>query len=107
MFFYCDCVGRPWATAEDRVLLKEPKLLAISEKHGKTPAQVLVRFQIQLGNAVIPKSANKERIIKNIDVFNFELSNDEMKDLQSFGHTERICAMSDDKSHPEYPFHED
>lgn len=81
--------------------------MAIAEKYGKTPAQVLIRFQIQLGNAVIPKSVSKERIIKNIDVFNFELTDDEVKDLQSFGHTERICAMSDDKSHPEYPFHED
>jgi diketogulonate reductase-like aldo/keto reductase len=87
--------------------LKEPKVLAIAEKHGKTPAQILVRLQIQLGNAVIPKSVSKERIIKNIDVFDFELSDGELKDLQSFGHTERICAMSDDKDHPDYPFHED
>lgn len=87
--------------------MKEPKLLAIAEKYGKTPAQILVRFQVQLGNAVIPKSVTKERIIKNIDVFNFELNEDEMKELQSFGHTERICALSDDKNHPDYPFHED
>jgi aldehyde reductase len=100
-------VGRPWATAEDRVLLKEPKLLAIAEKYGKTPAQILIRFQIQLGNAVIPKSVTKERIISNIDVFNFKLTDDEVNDLSSFGYTERICAMSNDKHHPEYPFHED
>lgn len=100
-------VGRPWATAEDRVLLKEPKLLAIAEKYGKTPAQILVRFQIQLGNAVIPKSVTKERIISNFDVFNFKLNDDEVNDLSSFGYIERICAMTQDKHHPEFPFHED
>lgn len=99
--------GRPWATADDRVLLKEPKLLAIAEKYGKTPAQILIRLQIDLGNVVIPKSVTKERIISNMDVFNFKLTDDEVNDLSSFGHTERICAMSNDKKHPEYPFHED
>lgn len=87
--------------------MKEPKVLKIAEKHGKSPAQILVRFQIQLGNVVIPKSVTKDRIIKNIEVFDFELSEDDLSDLKSFNHTERICSMADDKDHPDYPFHED
>lgn len=98
--------GRPWATADDRVLLKEPKLLAIAEKYGKSPAQIAIRFQIQLGNVVIPKSVTKERIESNMDVFNFKLTDDEINDLSSFGYTERICAMSNDKKHPDYCFHQ-
>lgn len=87
--------------------MKEPKLLATAEKYGKTVAQILIRFQIQLGNAVIPKSVTNERIITNFDVFNFQLTDDEMNDLCSFEYSERICAMSNDKQHPDYPFNED
>jgi aldehyde reductase len=98
--------GRPWATSDDRVLLKEPKLLAIAQKHNKSPAQILIRYQIQVGHVVIPKSVTKDRIISNFDVFGFALSEDEVRDLQSFGYTERICSMSQDKHHPDYPFAE-
>ncbi|CAG9803237.1 unnamed protein product [Chironomus riparius] len=99
--------GRPFATSNDPILLQEPKLLAIAEKLKKTPAQILIRFQIQLGNVVIPKSVSKERIINNIDVFSFELSDEDVKDLQSFEHVQRICAMTNFKSSKNYPFHED
>jgi aldehyde reductase len=81
--------------------------LEIAKKHNKLPAQILLRFQIQLGNVVIPKSVTKDRIASNIDVFNFTLSDDDMNALQNFGHHERICALSQDVNHPQYPFHED
>lgn len=58
------------------------------------------------GNAVIPKSVSKGRIILNMDVFDFKLTDEEIKDLSSFGHTERLFVMEDDKEHPEYPFQE-
>lgn len=96
--------GRPWATPDDRVLLKEPKLLEIAQRHNKSPAQILVRYQIQRGHVVIPKSVTKDRIVNNFDVFGFKLTDDEVKDLESFGYTERICSMSQDKHHPDYPF---
>ncbi|KAG5683451.1 hypothetical protein PVAND_012730 [Polypedilum vanderplanki] len=99
--------GRPWATPDDRVLLKEPKLLEIAQKHNKTPAQILIRYQIQRGHVVIPKSVTKDRIISNFDVFNFTLSDSEIKDLENFNYTERICSMSQDKHHPAYPFNDD
>lgn len=99
--------GRPWATPDDRFVLKEPKLLEIAAKHNKSPAQILIRFQIQLGNVVIPKSVTKDRIISNFDVFNFTLSDAEVNDLQSFGYVERVCVMTQDKNHPDYPFNDE
>jgi len=100
-------LGRPYATAEDRNILHEPKLKAIAEKYNKSPAQILIRLQIQFGNVVIPKSVTKERIISNIDVFDFELTDEDIKDLESFGYKQRACALEIDGCHPDYPFHED
>ena len=59
-------------------LLDNPTLMSIAQAHGKSPAQVAIRWSIQLGNVVIPRSANPERIKENIDVFDFELTDDEM-----------------------------
>ncbi|KAG5683457.1 hypothetical protein PVAND_012736 [Polypedilum vanderplanki] len=99
--------ARPWVKSDDRVLLQEPKLLEIAKKHKKTPAQILIRFQMQLGNIVIPKSVTKERIISNFDVFDFTLNESDMNDLQNFGYVERICPMFEDTKHPDYPFNDE
>lgn len=96
--------GRPWATADDRFVLKEPKLLEIAENHKKSPAQILIRYQIQIGNVVIPKSVTKERIITNLDVFDFTLTDQDIKNIEGFNYVERVCKMSQDTKHPEFPF---
>jgi 2,5-diketo-D-gluconate reductase A len=62
-------------------LLDNPTIATVAETHGKTPAQALIRWSIQLGNVVIPRSSNPERIKSNLDVFDFELSDDEMATL--------------------------
>lgn len=59
-------------------ILQDPVLLAAAKHHGKTSAQVALRWQLQHGNIVIPKSAHKERIQENIALFDFTLDNDEM-----------------------------
>jgi diketogulonate reductase-like aldo/keto reductase len=64
-------------------LLENPAVASVAQAHGKTPAQALIRWSIQLGNVVIPRSANPERIKSNIDVFDFELSDDEMAALNA------------------------
>lgn len=60
-----------------------PALVEIGESHGKTPAQVALRFLLQSGSVVIPKSVHENRMKENIDVFDFELSAEEMKRLEA------------------------
>ena len=62
-------------------LLADATIGSVAQAHGKTPAQVLIRWSIQLGNIVIPRSSSPERIAENIDVFDFELTDDEMSVL--------------------------
>lgn len=60
-----------------------PTLLEIVERHGKSPAQVMLRWHIQQGRQVIPKSTKPERIAENFDVFDFELSDDELATIDA------------------------
>ena len=62
-------------------LLDNATIKSVAEANGKTPAQVLIRWSIQLGNIVIPRSSSPERIKSNIEVFDFELSDDDMATL--------------------------
>jgi 2,5-diketo-D-gluconate reductase A len=59
-------------------LLQSETLAKLGAKHGRTPAQIVLRWHLQLGNIVIPKSKTPSRIAENIDVFGFELDNDDM-----------------------------
>ncbi|HTY28837.1 MAG TPA: aldo/keto reductase [Mycobacterium sp.] len=59
-------------------LLENPVITSVAEAHGKSPAQVLIRWSLQLGNVVIPRSSNPARIAENIDVFDFELTPEQM-----------------------------
>ncbi len=63
-------------------MFSEPAVEALAEKYGKTPAQILLRFNIQNGVVVIPKSVHTDRIKENIDIFDFSLSDDEMTALR-------------------------
>jgi diketogulonate reductase-like aldo/keto reductase len=58
--------------------LEDPVIVDIAEAHGKTPAQVMLRWGLQQGRSVIPKSTKPARIAENIDVFDFELTGDEL-----------------------------
>lgn len=64
--------------------LNDPKLAAVAKKYSKTPAQVLIRWVLQKDVVVIPKSSHKGRILENADVFDFEISPEDMKLLDSF-----------------------
>lgn len=61
--------------------LDDPPLMQIAEKYGKTPAQILIRWVLEQDVIVIPKSTNKQRINENIDVYDFEISTDDMQQL--------------------------
>ena len=62
-------------------LLDNPTIAGVAAAHDKSPAQVLIRWSIQLGNVVIPRSSSPERIRENLDVFDFELTDDEVATL--------------------------
>ena len=57
---------------------EHPVIIGLTKKHGKTAAQVILRWHLQLGNLVIPKTVNPDRLLENISVFDFELDNDDM-----------------------------
>ncbi len=75
-------VTEAWSPLGQGHLLDEEPIVEIAARHGKTPAQAILRWHLQLGNVVIPKSVTPARIRENIDVFDFELSDEEMR---SFG----------------------
>jgi diketogulonate reductase-like aldo/keto reductase len=62
----------------------------LADKHGKTPAQVVLRWHIQLGLVVIPRSGKLERLKENREIFDFELSGEEMKAISALNRNERI-----------------
>ncbi|XP_073843922.1 aldo-keto reductase 1B-like isoform X1 [Musca autumnalis] len=100
--------NRPWAKAGDPVLMEDPKIVEIATKYSKTPAQILIRYQIQRGNIVIPKSVTKSRIASNFDVFGFELTAEDMANIDSFDCNGRLVPLLNDAgTHPHYPFHDE
>ncbi|WP_328946653.1 aldo/keto reductase [Streptomyces sp. NBC_00250] len=70
-----------WSPLAQGAVLADPAIVAIAARHGKSPAQVVLRWHLQLGNVVIPKSVTPSRIRENIDVFDFALSDEEMSAL--------------------------
>ncbi|GAA1004133.1 MULTISPECIES: aldo/keto reductase [Nocardiopsis] len=67
-----------WSPLGHGKLLDHPGVTEVAEEHERTPAQVLLRWHVQLGNVVIPKSVTPERIRSNFEIFDFELSEEEM-----------------------------
>ncbi|MFI6348699.1 aldo/keto reductase [Streptomyces sp. NPDC050560] len=67
-----------WSPLAQGALLKADTVTGIAGRHGVTPAQVVLRWHLQIGNVVIPKSVTPERIRQNIDVFGFELDESEL-----------------------------
>ncbi|MEU9257647.1 aldo/keto reductase [[Kitasatospora] papulosa] len=68
-----------WSPLAQGALLDDEVLTSLAGRHGRSPAQVVLRWHLQLGNVVIPKSVTPARIRQNIDVFDFELSADDME----------------------------
>jgi 2,5-diketo-D-gluconate reductase A len=79
-----------WAPLGQGALLTHPMITAVAAECGRTPAQVLIRWHLQLGNIVIPKSANPSRIASNLDVFDFELNANEMATISSLDDGTRL-----------------
>jgi 2,5-diketo-D-gluconate reductase A len=71
-------------------LLQDARIGPIARKHGRTPAQIVLRWHVQLGNIVIPKSSTPSRIRENIDVFGFELDDEDLAALAALETCRRI-----------------
>ncbi|MFJ2510255.1 aldo/keto reductase [Streptomyces griseoviridis] len=71
-------------------LLEVPALVAIAQKHERTPAQVVVRWHLQVGNIVIPKSVTPSRIKENIDVFDFSLDAEDLAAISALDEGRRV-----------------
>ena len=78
-----------WSPLGNGQLLSSPVISKIAKEHGKTPAQVIIRWELQQGFIVIPKSIHEERMRENRDVYDFELDADEMEAI----------AMLDEERH--------
>lgn len=89
-------------------VLKQPAITKIAEKHAKTPAQVVLRWGIQRGCNLISKSSNESRLKENLDIYNFDLSDQEMNDISALNTNRRFndpgdfCEAAFGKFHPIY-----
>lgn len=79
-----------WSPLGRGMFSTDPTITEIARAHGKSPAQVVLRWHVQLGNLVIPKSSNPQRLAENIDVFDFELSAEQMLAIGQLDNGSRI-----------------
>jgi len=83
-------VTEAWSPLAQGQVLDDPTIAGIAEAHGKTAGQVVIRWHLQIGNVVIPKSVTPARIEENFDVFDFHLSDGEMEAIEALDAGERI-----------------
>jgi 2,5-diketo-D-gluconate reductase A len=86
-----------WSPLGRGNVLADPTIAALARKHGISPAQVIVRWHLQLGNIVIPKSVTPERIRSNLDVFSFALDGPDLARIDALGmHEQRFGSHPDE-----------
>lgn len=95
---------RPWAKPDELPMLEMPELRELALKYDKTPAQIVLRWQIEHGNIVIPKSVTKSRIISNFDIFSFQLQKEDIDFLDSLDCNQRLVGLEWIADHKDYPF---
>ncbi len=83
-------ITEAWSPLAQGAVLEDPAILQVAEAHDKTAGQVVLRWHIQLGNVVFPKSVTPERIVENFDIFDFSLSDDEMAAIDALDAGQRI-----------------
>src|SRR5665213_1095525 len=83
-------VTEAWSPLGQGRELEDPVIVEIAEAHSKTPAQTIIRWHLQLGNVVIPKSVTPARIEENFDVFGFQLSDAEMDAIKALDAGKRL-----------------
>ncbi|WP_035100865.1 aldo/keto reductase [Aneurinibacillus terranovensis] len=84
-----------WSPLMRGEVLQNPVVIELGEKYQKTPAQIVLRWDLQNQVVTIPKSVHEERIIENADIFNFEISPDDMEKLDGLNQNKRVGADPD------------
>ena len=84
-----------WSPIAQGKVLDDPTITEIAARYGKTPAQVVLRWQIERGDIVFPKSVTPARIRENIDIFDFELSGEDVEAISALNRNERSGADPD------------
>ncbi|XP_032893666.1 aldo-keto reductase family 1 member D1-like [Amblyraja radiata] len=98
------CRDSTWVNVKIPSLLDDPIINTMAAKYKKTSAQVALRYQIQRNIVVIPKSFNPGRIKENFEIFDFCLTDEEMKRIYALNKNERYVELLMWRDHPEYPF---
>ena len=83
-------VTEAWSPLAQGAVLDDPEITDIAKAHDKTPGQVVLRWHVQLGNVVFPKSVTPERIEENFDLFDFHLTDEEMGRIEALDAGDRI-----------------
>ncbi|KAM4618976.1 aldo-keto reductase family 1 member D1-like [Polymixia lowei] len=96
-----------WVTLKCPPLLEDELLVSLGKKYNKSSAQVALRFNVQRGVVVIPKSFSPQRIKHNFQIFDFSLTEDEMKAIEALNKNIRFVDLPMWSDHPEYPFHDE
>eukprot|EP00466_Bigelowiella_natans_P004081 jgi/Bigna1/57303/fgenesh1_pm.9_\ len=89
---------------DDPELLEDPNIRKMSKKYNKSPAQIVLHWHIAAGHAAVPKSVTPSRIEENIQVFDFQLSKEEMDVISAMNCGWRILLWPHTATHPDYPF---
>ncbi|XP_061200961.1 aldo-keto reductase family 1 member A1 isoform X1 [Neopsephotus bourkii] len=106
---------RMWKHPDEPVLLEEPGIKKLAEKYSKSPAQIILRWQVQRKVVAIPKSVTPARIQQNLQVFDFSLTEEEMSHIRSLNKNWRYIVpmitvdgklVARDAGHPHYPFND-
>ncbi|KAI8442003.1 hypothetical protein MSG28_005658 [Choristoneura fumiferana] len=84
--------------------IDDPSLVAMGKKYGKSTGQIVLRYLIDRGLIIIPKSANEQRIAENIDLFDFSLTKEEIATIGQFNKNIRVIEPIRWKDYPNYPF---
>nr|XP_035924302.1 aldo-keto reductase family 1 member C15-like [Halichoerus grypus] len=96
-----------WVAGGSPSFLEEPILNAIAKKHNRNPGQVALCFQPQRGVVVLAKSFNEKRLKENSEVFDFELTPEDMKAIEGLNRNFRYFKLLFAVDHPHYPFSEE
>ncbi|XP_034637576.1 aldo-keto reductase family 1 member C3 homolog isoform X1 [Trachemys scripta elegans] len=96
-----------WVDQSTPLLLEDPILNALAKKYSRSPALVALRYQLQRGVVVLAKSFTREHIEDNFKVFDFQLTEEDMKAIDSLNQNLRYDPCQEYLDHPEYPFADD